>query len=191
MYMDKYCQLFLIFHFCRLPDQSKRSKTNLKCHTDINPGKHSTSLFGLKFGFNKFCLSLPSSPLPDENFGDKFHVRPQFLPACCRKMKDKQNQPLQPPWYSHSYCSPLSIHACYFYACRKFEKTKACIRHRVLHTHQEVFLAFWGIFRIPFLFLRSLLKSSIWVAGTSICSSKDSSGSSSAPNSKLINQDVI
>lgn len=97
--------------------------------------------------------------------------------------------------YSHpdtlSYCSPLSIHACYFYACRKFEKTKACIRHRVLHTHQEVFLAFWGIFRIPFLFLRSLLKSSIWVAGTSICSSKDSSGSSSAPNSKLINQDVI
>lgn len=102
MYILKYCQLFLIFHFCRLPDQSKK---NLTCHTDVNPGKRCTGLFGLKLDFNKFCLNLPSSSLPDEIFGDKFHVRPQLLPACCRKIKDKQNQLLQPP-DTLSYPSP-------------------------------------------------------------------------------------
>lgn len=129
-------------------------------------------------------------------FGDEL-----LLPACCRK--DKQNQALQQFWYFLDYVNYshfLYMHATSILAAvsllnirykMHFEKTKACIRYWVLYTHQEIFLAFWGIFRIPFLFLRPLLKSSIWVAGTSICSSKDSSGSSSAPNSKLINQNVI
>lgn len=44
---------------------------------------------------------------------------------------------------------------------------------------QEVILTLWGIFWIPFLFRCSLLKSGIWVILTIICSSKNSSGSSS------------